>query len=707
MRPSYTCKAIPACVLLMAAGTSAPAADFPVASASDIANAMASAQPGDTLTMQDGVWTNEHIEFEGFGASGNPITLRAQTPGHVHLNGTSTLEIGGAFLVVEGLRFEGGALGSSDHVVRFRTASNFTASQCTLRDCAIIDYNPPSTSTRYFWVSLHGTGNTIENCLFENQNHSGVVVTVWDTFPNNHVIRNNHFLDMPEDPAQANGWETIRIGDSSNINLSSQTVVEGNLFERCDGEIEIISNKCGENIFRHNTFLECKGTLTLRHGFDADVYGNFFLGLDRQGSGGIRVIGPGHRIWNNYFERLDDRDGATISLYAGELNGANSGYQVMTNVILANNTIVDCDGPAFHLARGLGSSNRTEIPEDTTIIGTLISNPSENAATASNSNIDWFDNVGYISSLGTASGSGFTLTGTDPLQTGADGLQRVVPGGAAENAVSPLEPYVIDDMDGQSRSTPAEAGADELSGDPVLFFPVTSDDVGPSWWPLGGPDPDPEPGLVVEAENATEILDPDSDSSVWLIVADAGASGEAVLKSPPGSTTSLPGHETIAVYQVAFPEAGSFTAYYKARGDSTGSDSFYTPTGFAIDPDVQETTSSNGAWRWETGDQFSVPSAGTYEFRIGRREKDTEIDVFLFDLDGNLTPAELDALVEAANEPPCVGDIDASGENDFFDTAAFLNLVALMDPSADVNDDMVVDRFDVIQHLQEAAIPCE
>ena len=133
-------------------GATAAATDFLVNNASEINTALNSAGPGDAIVLADGVWTNQAIEFDGDGAPGNPLVLRAQTPGGVILNGTSRLEIGGQHLVVEGLRFEGGAL-SSGHVIQFRCGST-NATDSVLRDCTIVGYNPPDRSTRYFWVSF-------------------------------------------------------------------------------------------------------------------------------------------------------------------------------------------------------------------------------------------------------------------------------------------------------------------------------------------------------------------------------------------------------------------------------------------------------------------------------------------------------------------------------------------------------------------------
>ena len=61
----------------------AGATDCFVSSAAQITTAMQTAQPGDTLIMTNGTWTNQQISFAGFGNSTNPITLRAQTPGQV------------------------------------------------------------------------------------------------------------------------------------------------------------------------------------------------------------------------------------------------------------------------------------------------------------------------------------------------------------------------------------------------------------------------------------------------------------------------------------------------------------------------------------------------------------------------------------------------------------------------------------------------
>ena len=62
-----------------------PGNDFFVASAAEIDDIINQVQPGDTITLQNGFWTNQEIDFNGFGTEDRPITLRAQTPGQVIL----------------------------------------------------------------------------------------------------------------------------------------------------------------------------------------------------------------------------------------------------------------------------------------------------------------------------------------------------------------------------------------------------------------------------------------------------------------------------------------------------------------------------------------------------------------------------------------------------------------------------------------------
>src|SRR3954447_1614207 len=146
------------------------ATEYFVSSAAQITTAMQTAQPGDILTMTNGTWTNQRIQFAGNGTSALPITLRAQTPGQVILNGNSKINISGNWLVADGLKFQGGALTADDSIVEFR-GSLGEANNSRVTNSAIVDYNPASVDTRYFWVSLYGQHNRVDHDYFTGQNH--------------------------------------------------------------------------------------------------------------------------------------------------------------------------------------------------------------------------------------------------------------------------------------------------------------------------------------------------------------------------------------------------------------------------------------------------------------------------------------------------------------------------------------------------------
>ncbi|MDC6636593.1 hypothetical protein OEZ81_27000, partial [Leclercia adecarboxylata] len=80
----------------------------------------------------------------------------------------------------------------------------------------------------------------------------------------------------------------MRIGTSHDSQSDSRTVVENNWFEQCDGEVEIVSNKSGGNIYRGNVFQDSRGSLVLRHGHGNRVERNVFLGHGKAHTGGGR-----------------------------------------------------------------------------------------------------------------------------------------------------------------------------------------------------------------------------------------------------------------------------------------------------------------------------------------------------------------------------------------------------------------------------------
>ena len=449
---------------------------YRVQNPAEITSAMTTAQPGDTLLMVRGVWNNTAIVFKGSGQEGRPIVLAAETPGAVVLNGTSTLRISGSWLVVDGLRFVGG-YSPSGAVIEFRSGA--PAYHSRLTNTSIVDYNPASRSNDYKWVSLYGTHNRVDHCYFAGKNHMGTTLVVWfPTHPHYHLIDLNWFGYRP--PLGENGGETIRIGTSDWSMENSRTTVEYNYFEHCNGEIEIISNKSCENVYRYNTFVECEGALTLRHGNRCMVEGNFFLGNRNSEAGGVRVIGEEHTIFNNYFSGLW---GSSMKSALPIMNGVPDSpldrYFQVKKAVVAFNTFVDCRYP-FILGSG-SDSERTLPPQDCIIANNVVQGGTRLVTQEDASvNLLWEGNIMHGSSLGIPQPDGILLA--DPrLFQATDGLWRPDSTSPLRSAATGSYPFITADMDGQVRIAPLDAGADQISAELVQRRPLTPADVMPAW----------------------------------------------------------------------------------------------------------------------------------------------------------------------------------------------------------------------------------
>ena len=447
-----------------------------VSNAAEIKTAMTTVQPGDTLIMTRGVWTDQHIIFQGDGAENNPVVLRAERPGFVILNGTSSLRIGGAYLEVDGLHFVGGA-SRSGAPIEFRNGSSTPAHFCRLTNTAIIDYNPPSSSTDYKWVSLYGTHNRVDHCYFKGKKHSGTTLVVWlDGKPNYHLIDYNYFGERPE--LGYNGGETIRVGTSDWSMTDSYTTVEFNYFERCNGETEIISNKSCENVYRYNTFFNCEGVLTLRHGNRCTVEGNFFLGNNNYHAGGVRIIGEDHKVFNNYFYQLKGAGyRSALCMVLGVPNSPLNRYFQVKRAVVAFNTFVDCRN-SFTI--GYGTSNDQSLPPvDCTLADNIaVSDDDLISYDADPVNMMYEGNIMH-GDLGIPQPDGVTLS--DPLLKLEGELWRLSAASPAIDAAVGVYEFVIDDMDGQIRTDAFDVGADERNKLPILRGPLGAASTGPAW----------------------------------------------------------------------------------------------------------------------------------------------------------------------------------------------------------------------------------
>jgi len=347
-------------ILALLIANNANATDYIVSSASQFNNL--TLQPCDVVTWTDGTYSNQDIVFNAMGQSGSPIVLKAETPGGVIFTGSSEMNIFGDYLIVDGFYWNGG-IGTNNHVEFRQSGSNTNfANNSIFRNCAFNNLSPedpvlePDAKSR--WIVLYGANNTVENCSFLNKDTTGVCILVELAFQGTgtagHSIKNNYFYNVTPKDGRLNSGDSegIRIGTSSYQTVNAGVLVEGNYFQEVNGENEIISNKSLGNTYKNNTFRSCRGSLVLRHGAQALVEGNYFIGENKPNSGGIRVSDQDHIIINNYMQGLDNTSSqfnSGITLMGGNATsgGTSNGYQNVNNVLIAFNTIYNSDDPIY------------------------------------------------------------------------------------------------------------------------------------------------------------------------------------------------------------------------------------------------------------------------------------------------------------------------------------------------------------------------
>jgi poly(beta-D-mannuronate) lyase len=335
-------------------------------------------EAGDSIVLADGTWNNFEILFKGEGTKQKPITLKAQTKGKVFLTGQSNLRLAGKHLFVSGLVFKDGYTSSSE-VISFRENKNELAFHSRVTEVVIDNYSNPDRFESDYWVGIYGQYNRFDHNHLVGKRNKGVTVavrlTTKDSQENYHKIDHNYFGPRPI--FGSNGGETLRIGTSHHSLTNSFTTVENNYFDRCNGEVEIISVKSGKNKILNNTFFESRGTLTLRHGNGNLIENNVFFGNGVDHTGGIRVINRDQIVRNNYLEGLTGyRFGSGLTVMNGVPNSSINRYHQVVNAQIKNNTLVNVEH--VHLAAG-SDAERSAAPKDSIIKSNLIFNGNNKA----------------------------------------------------------------------------------------------------------------------------------------------------------------------------------------------------------------------------------------------------------------------------------------------------------------------------------------
>ncbi len=206
----------------------------------------------------------------------------------------------------------------------------------------------------------------------------------------------------------------------------SGTVIEYNLWERVrPTSAEMVSIKSSAATFRYNTVVDSGGDVDIRAGRHNAIHGNYLLGGQ-----GIRLYEDDHMIYNNY---------VAAGLRAGPRD---AGHAEVKNAIIVFNTFL---GAVSLSGSGIKFSNNLLLGGADATAGNL---------------------------SGTAEALGLVKAGDLITLTAAS---KAV--GAAGDTGS--FPFISDDIQGKTRGSRPDVGAEQLSPAPALRRPLTPADVGP------------------------------------------------------------------------------------------------------------------------------------------------------------------------------------------------------------------------------------
>jgi len=430
-----------------------------VASVEELRSAISNVNAGDMIVVKNGVYrTTEDIVINKVGTATKPISITTESLGGAEITGKGgfSLVSPAAYIIIRGFKFTHEA-----SKARSGAGTKFCEWSSNV-------FETPGTGE---YLLIAGSDHQVDYNTFQNKDSLGRFLAIRGSgsqIAERLWIHHNYFKKQ-KNQGNRNGAEALQFGLSGFSLSSSNSIVEYNLFEDCDGENELISIKASRVTIRYNTIRNCPAQFTLRHGNFCQVYGNYFINTP-----GLRIFGDDHQVYSNHFENCSI--GINIGNGGAEVaDGAPlTSHDRPDRVVIAFNTLVNNKTNIIQTARanGLGSTFITIANNLIVGGGPAVSITGPYANPSAEGNIIFKTN-----------GAGDLPQGAyqekDPgLVRDADGENHLSKNSSAIDAAKGNYAFVQTDMDGQSRKGKLDVGADEFSAEPVKVKILHPKDVG-------------------------------------------------------------------------------------------------------------------------------------------------------------------------------------------------------------------------------------
>lgn len=430
-----------------------------VASLDELCSAIDNAKAGDIVVLKNGIYkATADIIINKTGTEKQPITITAESIGGTEITGSGgfSLVSPAAYIIIKGFKF-------THQASKARSGAGTKFCEWTKNV-----FETPGTGE---YLLIAGSDHQVDYNTFQNKDSLGRFLAIRGSggqIAERLWIHHNYFKKQ-KNQGNRNGAEALQFGLSGFSLSSSNSILEYNLFEDCDGENELISIKASRVTIRYNTIRNCPAQFTLRHGNFCQVYGNYFINTP-----GLRIFGDDHQVYSNHFENCPI--GINIGNGGAEVaDGAPlTSHDRPDRVVIAFNTLVNNKTNIIQTARanGLGSTYITIANNLIVGGGPAVSITGPYSNPSSEGNIIFKTN-----------GEGDLPQGAylekDPgVAKDAAGEYHLPKNSFAIDAAKGNYGFVLTDMDGQSRKGKLDVGADEVSTEAVKARILRPGDVG-------------------------------------------------------------------------------------------------------------------------------------------------------------------------------------------------------------------------------------
>jgi hypothetical protein len=308
-----------------------------VTNVEDLRSAADSLSPGSVIDIAPGTYElSSRVTNKVRGAEDRPVVIRAGKPGEAKVRGEGEIVVDeSSHVTIDGLTFQGKRGIDCQHSEHVRITN------CRFR----LEQTGEKSKWLGFNDSRHGR---VDHCEFGAREDPGSYIHI--SRGNRYFrIDHNYFHDFQQ--LGYNGGESIYLHGTGVWAIHA--VVERNLFERCNGEGELIGIKSHRNIIRGNTFKDCLGAVSIRDGNYNSVYDNVFLAPDEPRAAGVRIHGKHNAFVNNYlsgiYKPIECCWGETDAPHRENLTGHGNvtklafAYRASYDNLVAHNTFVACD----------------------------------------------------------------------------------------------------------------------------------------------------------------------------------------------------------------------------------------------------------------------------------------------------------------------------------------------------------------------------